>query len=141
VALARGLAMTTYRSPRDFDQRFPWRDAAQDPAAPRFPVDGYLEARGADFAARFDAEAYLALCTSIDLHDVDPAALTAPTTLASVDSDALAPPWLVDELACAAPGVRRHVRLCSPYGHDAFLKEVDAVSTVVRSVLGEEVAR
>ena len=141
VALARALAMTTYRSPQEFDQRFPWRDAAQDPAVPRFPVDGYLEARGADFAGRFDVEAYLALCTSIDLHDVDPASLTAPTTLASVDSDALAPPWLVDELAAGAPGVRRHVRLSSPYGHDAFLKEVDAVSSVVRTVVGEEVAR
>jgi homoserine O-acetyltransferase len=141
VALARALAMTTYRSPREFEERFAWRDAGQRPDDPCFPVDGYLEARGADFSGRFDADAYLSLCTSIDLHDLDPATVTAPTTLVSVDSDALAPPWLLDELAAAAPGVRRHVRLSSPYGHDAFLKEAAAVSSVVRTVLDGEVAR
>ena len=141
VELARALAMTTYRSALEFEGRFSWRDGGQNTGVPRFPVDAYLEARGAEFSGRFDAEAYLALCTSIDLHDLDPATLTAPTTLVSVDSDALAPPWLLDELAAAAPGVRRHVRLSSAYGHDAFLKEADAVSAVVRTVLDGEVAR
>ena len=146
VALARALAMTTYRSPEEFDGRFPWRDTQEDAGAPVFPVDGYLEARGADFASRFDAGAYLALSTSIDLHDVRPADIGVPTTLLSVDSDPLAPPWLVEELAAAAPGVREHVRLSSPYGHDAFLKEGPAVSSVIRAVVappvaGEEVAR
>jgi homoserine O-acetyltransferase len=141
VALARALAMTTYRTPEEFEERFAWADESTGadgaPArdVPRFPVDHYLEARGDRFADRFDAEAYLTLCTSIDLHAVDPAAVTCPTTLVSVDSDALAPPWLVDELARSASGVRTHVRLSSLYGHDAFLKEVDVVSAAVRSVL------
>lgn len=141
VALARSLAMTTYRSAHEFDGRFDWRDDTDAGDAPRFPVDGYLTARGADFAARFDAQAYLTLCTSIDLHQVDPSTITTPTTLVSVDSDALAPPWLVDELATAAPGVERHVRLSSPFGHDAFLKEVGPLSDVIRSVLSAEVIR
>lgn len=141
VALARSLAMTTYRSAQEFEDRFEWRDTAHGPDAPRFPVDAYLSARGADFADRFDARAYLALCTSIDLHEVDPTALTVPTTLVSVDSDLLAPPWLVDELAAAAPGVERHVRVSSSFGHDAFLKEAHALSSVIRNVVVEEVAR
>jgi len=141
VALARALAMTTYRSAREFEERFDWREAVDALATPGFPVDAYLLSRGADFAGRFGAEAYLALSTSIDLHSVDAASLTAPTTLVSVDSDALAPPWLVDELARAAPGVERHVRISSRFGHDAFLKEARSVSAVVASVLSQEVAR
>ena len=141
VALARSLAMTTYRSAQEFEDRFAWRDAAHGPEAPRFPVDAYLSARGADFADRFDARAYLALCTSIDLHEVDPSTLTSPTTLVSVDSDLLAPPWLVEELAVASPGVERHVRVSSTFGHDAFLKEAHAVSALVRAVVTEQVAR
>ena len=75
------------------------------------------------------------LSESIDLHAVDPAAITAPATLVSVDTDALVPPWLVDELAEGAPGVERHITLSSVFGHDAFLKEAGLVSDVIRSSL------
>ena len=57
----------------------------------------------------------------------------APTTLLSFDTDALVPPWLVEELAQQAHGVCEHIRLSSPYGHDAFLKEHEQVSSVLRA--------
>ncbi|MDA1102389.1 MAG: hypothetical protein O2956_02145 [Gemmatimonadetes bacterium] len=140
LVLARSLAMATYRSPIEFDARF---SVAPDVVAgiARFPVESYLEARGTEFARRFEANAFLRLSESIDIHAVNPAEVTSPTTLVSFDSDSLVPPWLVEELAHAAPGVTRHVELTSPFGHDAFLKEVDAVSDVIRSALAEEVAR
>jgi homoserine O-acetyltransferase len=141
VSLARGLAMTTYRSAHEFEERFSWMEGSGPSGSPSFAVDEYLAARGSDFATRFDAESYLTLCTSIDLHDVDPTRITTPTTVVSISTDALAPPWLVDELAATAPGVAAHVRISSPFGHDAFLKEVEAVSAVVRGALDEEVVR
>jgi len=128
VALARGLAIATYRTAEEFDGRFDHRLNGVLAHGPAFPVDGYLEAMGRRFAARFDASSFDRLSASIDLHDVDPASLRVPTDLLSVDSDLLSPPWLVRELAARAPQVRRHITIRSPYGHDAFLKEAHAVS-------------
>lgn len=141
VALARALAMTTYRSAEEFDARFAWAEDAEGPAHdPSFPVESYLASRGASFARRFSAQAFLRLSESIDLHGVDPASVTAPTTLVSVDSDVLAPPWLVEELARSAPGVDEHVRLTSLYGHDAFLKESSAVAALLADRVAGKVA-
>ena len=139
VALARALAMTTYRTAREFDARFGTRPEAGD--AVRFPVESYLDTRGADFARRFDAVAFSTLSTSIDLHDVEPERVVVPLLLVSVASDTVSPPWLAHELAGRAVGPVRHVTLESPYGHDAFLKESDAVGSIVSAFLGEEEAR
>ena len=140
LALGRALAMTTYRSAVEFDARFDWRPS-RAAGAPRFPVEDYLDARGAAFAARFDPERFRRLSESIDLHAVEPERIAVPTTLVSFDTDALVPPWLADELAERAPGVRRHVTVGSVYGHDAFLKEAAPVSDAIRAALGVEVDR
>ncbi len=144
LSLARALAMTTYRSSREFEERFsPFALSAGgpdgDPA--RFPVEEYLEARGADFVRRFDTERFLALSESIDLHATRPGALPRHALLISFDTDVLTPPWLMDELAARDPGrdsdrcPAHHVTIPSPYGHDAFLKETDAVSALLRGEL------
>ncbi|MYH51636.1 MAG: homoserine O-succinyltransferase [Gemmatimonadetes bacterium] len=146
LSLARALAMTTYRSTQEFEERFsPFALSAGtpngDPA--RFPVEDYLQARGADFVRRFDTERYLALSESIDLHGTRPGSLPEHALLVSFDTDILVPPWLMDELAARDSGAKpgrsaaRHVTIPSLYGHDAFLKETAAVSALLR----EEVAR
>lgn len=141
VALARGLAMTTYRSAEEFDERFSGRAVLHEGRA-RFPVESYLEARGADFARRFDAERFLRLSESLDLHDVDPSLLHVPATLVTFDTDSLVPPWLVEEATRAWAGPVRHVALRSRFGHDAFLKEPEAVTAVVAEALaGREADR
>lgn len=141
LALARALAMTTYRSPEEFEARFDSRPTC-GPAGFSFPVEEYLDARGAAFSERFDADSFVQLSESIDLHVVDPAGITVRTTLVSFDTDALVPQWLAEELAATAPGVERHVTLESQFGHDAFLKEVELVSDVIRTAIdGPEVAR
>lgn len=139
VALARALAMTTYRSAQEFEERFdsapltPGKPGGEAPA--RFPVEEYLDARGADFVQRFDAERFLALSESIDLHRTRPASLPPRTLLVSVDSDFLVPPWLVEELASESGHLPTHVTIPSPFGHDGFLKEVGQVSSVIESSL------
>ena len=133
VALARTLAMTTYRSPEEFDQRF----ATEPLAAPavhapaRFPVQAYIEARGADFAERFEAHRFLALSESLDLHQTDPASLPPNALLVSFDTDSLVPPWLLDELAERSGHRPRHVVVPTRYGHDAFLKEEREMGTIL----------
>lgn len=134
LALARGLAMTTYRSTEEFESRF-GRDPRLEGGWARFPVEAYLRARGHDFASRFTPGRFLRLSESIDLHELDPADLETPTTAVSFDTDTLVPPWLVEELAASSGGACRHVRLRSVFGHDAFLKESGGVSDVVRDAL------
>lgn len=146
LSLARALAMTTYRSAREFEERFsPVALSAGTPGGDpsRFPVEDYLEARGADFVSRFDIDRFLALSESIDLHGTRSGSLPEHAVLVSFDTDVLVPAWLMDELAArgseAEPGrcAARHVTIPSLYGHDAFLKESAAVTELLRSELDE----
>jgi homoserine O-acetyltransferase len=136
LALARALAVTTYRTAAEFAARFDAPvPAAGAPA--RFPVEAYLGHQGRTFAATFTPEGYLCLSESIDLHDVDPAAVRVPTTLVAFDSDTLVPAAQVRALAAALDDATLHV-LPSHYGHDAFLKETAALTPIVAGALAEE---
>ncbi len=139
LALARELAMTTYRTSEEFEKRFVsvpiWEDGS-----PHFAVEKYLKVQGERFIRRFDGRAFAILSQSLDLHSVDPGLVRAPTTVVSVDSDTLVPPWLVAEMVRSLPGTGRTIRVASNFGHDAFLKEKTAVGRVIRHVLAENVA-
>lgn len=129
LAISRGLAMTTYRSPEEFDARFAGTPSP-DKGFYRFPVDDYLEARGADFVRRIVPESYLCLSESIDLQDVDPSRVPTPTTLVAVRQDQLVPLVQMRDLARRICGVCRLVEIDSVFGHDAFLKEDDTLGPV-----------
>lgn len=134
VALARALGITTYRTADEFAERFDTAPVA-GPGGFRFPVQDYLDHGGTTFAARFDAARYTALSESLDLHRVDPAAIRTPTTLLAVESDTLVPAWQMRQLFAALDAPGRYHEIASLYGHDAFLKEVDAVSEILTSAL------
>jgi homoserine O-acetyltransferase len=138
LALARELAMTTYRTPEEFEKRFvsvpTWEEGS-----PHFAVEKYLKIQGERFVRHFDGQAFAILSQSLDLHVVDPGLIRVPTTVVSIDSDTLVPPWLIAEMVRALPGTGRTIRVTSNYGHDAFLKERKAVGRIVRHVLAEEV--
>ena len=137
LALSRGLAMTTYRSGEEFAERFAGPVRFTERGA-RFPVEGYLEARGRDFARDFDPHAFLRLSESLDLHSVDPRRVSAPTTLVAVRSDQIVPLAQMQALARRLAGPSRLVEIASPYGHDAFLKEIRAVGSILRGALAAE---
>lgn len=136
VAIARGIAVTTYRTADEFAERFA-------PAARRsgegfsFEVEDYLEHCGAAYARTYSPWGFLCLSESIDLHSIDPARITVPTTLVSVSSDTLVPSWQMRALAQRINAPARLVEIESRYGHDAFLKEVAAVSGILRRTLYE----
>jgi homoserine O-acetyltransferase len=137
LALARALAMTTYRTPEEFEQRFA-SSPNWDEGPARFAVEDYLEYQGERFSRWFDATAFRILTQSLDIHHVDPEDITVPTTAMSVDSDTLVPPWLVAELVRRMPSAGRAVRIASNFGHDAFLKEHRAVRRLIVNVLETE---
>ncbi|MGC3980515.1 MAG: homoserine O-succinyltransferase [Steroidobacteraceae bacterium] len=134
LRLARALAMATYRSPAEFVQRF---SAEPDRTAEgfRFPVEQYLFSRGDAYAATYIPESFVCLSESIDLHSVTPSAITTPTTLVAIREDQLVPLSDMQELAVELAGPHELIELSSLYGHDAFLKEVDALRAVFAKAL------
>ena len=138
LALARGLAVCTYKSPTLFEHRFarnPDRSGEDPLRGGRFDVAGYLDHQGARFNQRFDANSYLAITRLMDLFDPTHGfpsphdafrRITAPITLVGISSDWLFPPADIAALAASltAAGANCTYReLVSEHGHDAFLAE------------------
>jgi homoserine O-acetyltransferase len=136
LALARALAMATYRSAREFEERFSGT-AKSGPDGFRFPVESYLLARGEDYAARYRPEAFVCLSESIDLHRVDPSAIRVPATLLGVTEDQLVPVADMRALRDALGGGARLVEISSSFGHDAFLKETEVLGGVIAQALAD----
>ena len=139
LSLARGLAMTTYRSPAEFAQRFASTPAVTEQGF-RFPVEEYLDARGADFAARVLPESFLCLSESIDLQHIDPRDVHVPTTLIAVRQDQLVPVEQMRLLAARMgrgedSGPARLIEIDSIFGHDAFLKEGETLIPLFKQAL------
>lgn len=133
LALARQLAMLTYRTPGELAARF---------AAPRV-IDGYVRTGAEDWLdhsastwiARTSPAGFLRLSESIDLQCVDPAAIRVPLTVVAVRQDLLVP---VDDLRALARGAGAECELHvidSLYGHDAFLKEPLAIAAILDRAL------
>jgi homoserine O-acetyltransferase len=155
LGIARGIAMTTYRTAREFGKRFDngptmlpiadcgWRtNGLGTPPGPdevSFEVERYLANRGARFAATVPPERFLALSLSMDLHRVDPAGVCTPATLVAAVGDTLVPGEQMRALAkrLAVPG--QLVHLPTIFGHDAFLKEPAKVGRILSSVLSNRV--
>jgi len=122
LQLARALAMATYRSAREFEERFSG-PPEHTPDGMRFPVEAYLFARGESYAAQYRPEAFVCLSESIDLHRIEPESVTVPVTLVGIVEDQLVPITDLRELRDRLAGGCTLVEISSMYGHDAFLKE------------------
>jgi homoserine O-acetyltransferase len=135
LAIARGLAITTYRSAREFGERFDTAPVERSANDARFPVESYLRHQGEQFASRWRAERFLALSLSGDLHRVDPAAIRTPTTIVAAEGDAIVPREQLETLAARLAGPSQLIDLPTTRGHDAFLTEPAAVAGILRTAL------
>lgn len=135
LEIARGIAMTTYRTAKEFAGRFETRPDVTG----TFPVERYLEHHGTQYATRNTPQRFLGLSLALDLHEVDPAEIRTPALLIAFEGDAIAPPWQMAELRDRLAGPAELVVLESIYGHDAFLKSSEAYATLLRSQLLENV--
>jgi homoserine O-acetyltransferase len=136
LALARQLAMLSYRTPEEFAERF---TAAPRVEAGRVHCDAedYLAVCGERYAQRWSATAFLRLSESVDLHAIDPATVHVPTMLVAVTEDRLVPSADIHALAekLGARHLLHHLR--SRYGHDAFLKEHERIAEILRETLAQ----
>lgn len=138
LALARQLAILGYRTPQEFDARFGGAQVVEGRV--RTGAEDYLDHCAAKYVAGTSPTGFLRLSESIDLQALEPETLRVPVTVVAVAEDRLVPV----EDACAlferlSPGTgRRRPQLRvlrSLYGHDAFLKETDAIAAVLREAL------
>ena len=137
LRLARALAMATYRTRQEFEQRF---DGPAEITGTRaiFPVERYLLARGEDYARRYAPGAFMCLSESIDLHRVRPESIAVPATLVAVTEDQLVTVDEMRELESRLAGLRRLYEIHSLFGHDAFLKERAQLAPVFAQALDGE---
>ena len=153
MRLARKLGTITYRSATEWRQRF-GRDALAgnslraSPFAPRFAVEGYLEAQAERFTRVFDPNCYLYLSRAMDRFDLAEhgGSLAAAFTgthleralVIGVESDMLFP---IHEQAAIAEALvdagvnTRFARLPSLEGHDAFLVDIPRFDAEIRAFL------
>ncbi|MGO9340417.1 MAG: homoserine O-acetyltransferase MetX [Terracidiphilus sp.] len=147
LALARQIAMLSYKSALLFDERFgrsPNRNG-EDPhgldelggglIGGRFDIAGYLDYQGQRFIDRFDANSYLAILRTMENWDPlrGPSSPTeafsrirARLSFVGISSDWLFPPESVRHFAYTirAAGVQADYReMTTDHGHDAFLAE------------------
>ena len=147
LALARQIAMISYKSAALFDERFarkpnrngedPWGldDHGGGLIGGRFDIAGYLDLQGRRFIDRFDANAYLAIMRTMETWDPFRGGTIAAEVFGrirarliflGISSDWLFPP----ESVCAFAGSLRAAGVAADYremttahGHDAFLAE------------------
>ncbi|TGY87570.1 homoserine O-succinyltransferase [Marinicauda algicola] len=131
VDLARRLAMTTYRTAEEFEQRFRDPDPDSRDAA---GVAAYLKTRGADYAAKTPPQRFLALSRSMDEVELDLSAIRCPVALLGFESDRLVPPADVEWTAAQLADARCEIA-ASLYGHDGFLKEPARVNAFLEDLL------
>lgn len=150
LALARRLALLSYRSRDELNARFArsWQSEINPLSGHgRFAVESYLDFHGNKFTRRFDANSYIALVNAMNSHDVGRnrggiekalARVSARSLVVGIDTDRLFPITTQHEVARLLPhGIDgpHAVVLNSEFGHDAFLIEHDFVGAEIRRLL------
>jgi homoserine O-acetyltransferase len=147
--LARKLGMITYRSAKEWDQRFGRERVSSeehggDPFRIDFAVESYLESHARKFSGQFDPNCYMYLSRASDLFDLAEHGGSLKSgfrhlklkraLVVGVQSDILFPLHQQKELAKGMSSVVDEVRfvvLDSVKGHDSFLVDMDAFRPVV----------
>jgi len=145
LGAARMMAMCSYRSFENFQSRF-GRDIQEDGL---FRVESYLRYQGRKLVDRFDANTYVVLTKAMDMHDLSRGrgpyeavlgSLQIPVEILSIISDVLYPKEEQEELGRLMPK-SRVIYLDEPYGHDAFLIDIEKVSRMVVEFKNERAAQ
>jgi homoserine O-acetyltransferase/O-succinyltransferase len=134
LAIARGIAMTSYLTPRHFDERLAGCDR-NDSRVVEDRIGAYLRTRGEQFAEKWTPERYNALSLSLDLHKIHPEDVTVPSTVIAITGDRLVPIAQSRELALRLGGPSQLIELDSSHGHDAFLGDSFRIAPFISELL------
>lgn len=134
---ARAMALLSYRNGQTYNRT---QATPHEGLGEVFPAATYQQYQGKKLVQRFDAYSYTTILHAMDSHhagrgrDSTAKALQrvkARTLLIAISSDMLFPPnemqWMQQHLPRA-----RYEEIDSTYGHDGFLVETDAISTIIK---------
>lgn len=155
LALARAIAMISYKSTELFTERYARRPNrnGEDPLRSlneRYDVAGYLDYQGELFTRRFDPNSYLIITKAMDNFDTAQGyqseqialqRIQARTLLVGISSDWLFPAEDVRALGERMRGAGvtiEYAELESSHGHDGFLAEPEKLTPLLRHSLLDE---
>jgi len=147
LALARKIAMISYRSMGSFEQKFS-RERKNENSSKLdteniFQIESYLNHHGDKLNQRFDANTYIYLSHAMDLHDVALnrnsleevlGSINIPALSVGISSDILYPPDEQKIIASLIPNAG-YKEIDSIHGHDGFLIEFDQMTEMIRKFL------
>lgn len=139
-ALARQVAMTSYRSSGEFYERF---GRGKNPEGV-FEVESYLEYQGEKIVGRFSPYSYITLTKAMELYSLFEARegtreeilrkIQQPTLLLGATTDILYPESELRSLASEIPNAT-YYSLDAKWGHDSFLIEEQQINKIVKRFL------
>lgn len=150
---ARKLALYTYRSSNELDDRFKRLEdiniGNMTLKTDVSEVESYLLYNAEKFVKKFDANSYLFLLKAMDLFDVTDGKSTLTISqdriqskirVISVDTDILFPPKQQEDLYQLLKDKTDDIQFInhkSDYGHDAFLIEIEEIGAYITKTLEE----
>ncbi len=139
-ALARQVAMSSYRSSVEFDERFGRRKNTEG----LFEVESYLEHQGEKIVGRFSPHSYITLTKAMELYSLFEGRegtrehilqkIQQPTLLLGTPTDILYPESELRSLAQELPNAM-YRSIDAIWGHDSFLIEEVQVNKIVKQFL------
>jgi homoserine O-acetyltransferase len=144
LALARRIAMISYRSFDSFGNRF-GRDRVSNNGsydiANKFQIESYLDHHGDKILERFDANTYLTITYAMDFHDISKdrgdmieilRSIRQPVLSLGISTDVLYPAKEQQAYIQYLPD-GHYSEIQSIHGHDAFLIEFDQLTTIINN--------
>ena len=158
VRIARKIGMTSYRSPREWIQRFGRKRTSEeklnqntfgvDNTNFEYEIESYLEHHAIKFQKLFDANCYLYLSRAMDWFDLADHGNSTQEVFSrfkienalviSAKSDTLFPPQQQKEIAegLSQSGTKvEYKELQSIQGHDSFLVDIDTFGKEIRKFM------
>jgi homoserine O-acetyltransferase len=151
LAAARMIGHITYLSPEIMATKFGRKKkelVSEERFSTRFEVESYLQYQGEKFVERFDSNSYLHITHAMDSYDLVEKYGDLKTAFKNVkarflvvalSSDWLFPPEQSLEIASSLVQIGKPVSYCllkAPYGHDAFLVDIEHMSQIICTFLG-----
>ncbi|MDD5011545.1 MAG: homoserine O-acetyltransferase [Phycisphaerae bacterium] len=157
LATARMIGHITYLSKESMREKFgrvlKSADKYSYDFSSEFSIETYLDYQGQSFIERFDANSYLYITKAMDYFDLERdygslaqafAKTKSKFLIVSFTSDWLFTPSQSEEMVNALVARRKPVSYCnifSPYGHDAFLLEPQALGSLLGGFLATTIEK